>query len=91
MVFSYFPTMSISVHDVYGSLLKNGMILTQLEMMMDIDLARLTTGYYYQFVRAVYLLSPRQALYWLCSRGSNYSTILAGTIQWSCSVHICNC
>ena len=55
------PVLGSSTSDVYGSLLNNGLYVTQPNLNMDLDVIRSVMGWYYRLVWAVYIQSPQVA------------------------------
>ena len=60
--------MSPRVHDIYGSLLNNGMYAVQPQCKMDMDVIKYSLNCHYGLVRSVYLQSPQFAYIDLCLR-----------------------
>ena len=65
-IFKELPSLSSSTSDVYSSLLNNGLHVFQPNMNMDLDLIKAVMGWYYRFVRVLYIHSPQAAYIDLC-------------------------
>ena len=60
--------MSPHVHDIYGSLLLNGMYAFQPQCKMDLDVLKYSLNCHYGWVHSVYFQSPQVAYIDLCIR-----------------------
>ena len=58
--------MSPHVHDIYGSLLNNGIYAFQPQCKMDVDVIKYSMRCHYGLVHSVYIQSPRVAYVDLC-------------------------
>ena len=58
--------MSPHVHDIYGSLLNNGIYAIQHQCKMDMDVIKYSMRCHYGLVRSVYIQSPQVAYVDLC-------------------------
>ena len=60
--------MSPCVHDIYGSLLNNGMYAFQPQCKMDMDVIKYSLNCHYGLVHSVYFQSPQVAYIDVCLR-----------------------
>ena len=54
------------IHQVYGSLLNNGLYVTQPDCLMEVDVVRYAMHCHFGQVRSVYVQSPQEAYVDLC-------------------------